>query len=70
MTDDHSSIDPGPKSWFDKIAQVFSDEPNDTKSLLELLRNAEQNQLLDTDALRIISGALQRSSMTMTLLQI
>ena len=63
MTDDQSSIDPRPKSWIDKIAQVFSDEPTDTKSLLELLRNAEQDQLLDADALTIIEGALQVSSL-------
>jgi len=63
MTDDQSSIDLRPKSWIDKIAQVFSDEPTDTKSLLELLRNAEQDQLLDADALTIIEGALQVSSL-------
>ena len=63
MTDDQSSIDPRPKSWIDKIAQLFSDEPTDTKSLLEVLRNAEQDQVLDTDALNIIEGALQVSSM-------
>lgn len=63
MTDDQSRIDPRPKSWIDKIAQVFSDEPTDTKSLLELLRNAEQDQVLDADALGIIEGALQVSSM-------
>ncbi|MEE3143061.1 MAG: transporter associated domain-containing protein [Pseudomonadota bacterium] len=63
MTEDQSSIDPRPKSWIDKIAQVFSDEPTDTKSLLELLRNAEQDQLLDADALTIIEGALQVSSL-------
>ena len=63
MTDDQSSIDPRPKSWIDKIAQVFSDEPTATKSLLELLRNAEQDQLLDADALTIIEGALQVSSL-------
>ena len=63
MTDDQSSIDPRPKSWIDKIAQVFSDEPTDTRSLLELLRNAEQDQLLDADALTIIEGALQVSSL-------
>lgn len=63
MTDDQSPIDPRPKSWIDKIAQVFSDEPTDTKSLLELLRNAEQDQVLDSDALGIIEGALQVSSM-------
>ncbi|MCS5581843.1 MAG: CBS domain-containing protein, partial [Gammaproteobacteria bacterium] len=37
--------------------------PTDTKSLLELLRNAEQDQVLDADALGIIEGALQVSSM-------
>ena len=63
MTDEESSIDPKPKSWIDKIAQVFSDEPTDTKSLLELVRNAEQDQVLDADALSIIEGALQVSSM-------
>lgn len=63
MTDDESSIDSRPRSWLDKIAQVFSDEPTDTRSLLELLRNAEQDQVLDADALGIIEGALQVSSM-------
>ena len=63
MTDDQPPIDPRPKSWIDKIAQVFSDEPTDTQSLLELLRNAEQDQVLDADALGIIEGALQVSSM-------
>ena len=63
MTDDQSGMDPRPRSWLDKIAQVFSDEPTDTKSLLELLRNAEQDQVLDADALGIIEGALQVSSM-------
>ena len=63
MTDDQSSIDPRPRSWIDKITQLFSDEPTDTKSLLELLRNAEQDRVLDADALSIIEGALQVSSM-------
>ena len=63
MTDDQSNRDLSPRSWIDKITQVFSDEPTDTKSLLELLRNAEQDQVLDADALGIIEGALQVSSM-------
>lgn len=63
MTDNQSNLDLNPKSWIDKITQVFSDEPTDTKSLLELLRNAEQDQVLDADALGIIEGALQVSSM-------
>ena len=63
MTDEQSTIDPKPRSWIDKIANAISGEPTDTKSLLELLRNAEQDQLLDADALGIIEGALQVSSM-------
>ena len=63
MTDAQSSIDPRPKSWIDKIAQVFSDEPTDTNSLLDLLRNAAQDELLDSQALSMIEGALQVSSM-------
>lgn len=63
MADDQSSIDPRPRSWIERIAQVFSDEPTDTKSLLELLRNAEQDHVLDADALAIIEGALQVSNM-------
>ncbi len=63
MADEHTPVDPRPRSWIDKIAQIFSDEPTDTKSLLELLRNAEQDNVLDTDALSIIEGALQVSNM-------
>ncbi len=63
MSEDQSSIDPRPRSWIDKLTGVFSDEPTDTKSLLEVLRNAEQDQVLDTDALGIIEGALQVSNM-------
>lgn len=61
--DDPSSIDPRPRSWIDKFVNYFSDEPTDTSGLLELLRNAEQDKLLDADALSIIEGALQVSNM-------
>lgn len=63
MTDDPPSSEPRQKSWLERITQVFSDEPTDTRSLLNLLRNAEQDQVLDADALSIIEGALQVSSM-------
>lgn len=63
MNDEPSSIESRSRSWIEKLAQVFSDEPTDHKSLLELLRNAEQDQVLDADALSIIEGALQVSSM-------
>jgi magnesium and cobalt transporter len=63
MSDEPSSIESRKRSWIDKLAQVFSDAPTDLKSLLGLIRNAEQDQVLDADALSIIEGALQVSSM-------
>jgi len=63
MKDEPSSPEPRPRSWIDRLAHVFSDEPNDIGDLLTLLRNAEQDQLLDADALSIIEGALQVSNM-------
>lgn len=63
MTDEPPSSKPRQRSWLDRLVQVFSDEPTDTKSLLNLLRNAEQDQVLDADALNIIEGALQVSQM-------
>lgn len=63
MTDDQTDPDQKPRSWLDRITQIFSDEPTDLQSLLAVLRNAEQDQVLDADALSIIEGALQVSSM-------
>jgi len=63
MTDDQPGSEQKSRSWLEKLAQIFSDEPTDTKSLLEVLRNAEQEKVLDADALSIIEGALQVSSM-------
>lgn len=63
MTDEPPSSEPRQRTWLERIAQVFTDEPTDIRSLLSLLRNAEQDQVLDADALSIIEGALQVSSM-------
>lgn len=57
-------ISPGPsRTWLERISQVFSGEPKDINQLLDILRDAEQRQLLDTDALRMIEGVLQVSEM-------
>lgn len=63
MSDEHTGQEARPRSWIDRIAQIFSDEPTDTGSLLEILRNAAQDNVLDADALSIIEGALQVSNM-------
>jgi len=63
MSDEHTGHEARQRTWVEKIAQIFSDEPTDTGSLLEILRNAAQDNVLDADALSIIEGALQVSNM-------
>lgn len=51
------------KRWVDRISQLLTGEPQDLDDLLEIIREAKENYLLDTDALSIIEGALQVSQM-------
>lgn len=57
MSDDHSSN--GHKSWLDKLAQAFNQEPKTRQELFALLREANRNNLLDDDALGIVEGAME-----------
>ncbi len=47
------------RRWVDRISQLFSGEPQDVEDLLEILREAKANRLLDTDTLTMIEGVLQ-----------
>lgn len=51
------------KSWFGKLGQLLQSEPQDRDQLLEVLRDAQQNELLDGDALSMIEGVMQVSEM-------
>ena len=51
------------KSWLDKLLHAFSDEPRSRDELLEIIKDAADNKLLDQDALSIIEGALDVSSL-------
>lgn len=57
MSEDRSSN--GQKSWLGKITQAFAQEPKNREELLEVLRGAHQNKLLDNEALAIVEGAIQ-----------
>lgn len=57
MSDDNSSN--GHKSWLDKLAQAFTQEPKTRQELFALLREANRNNLLDDDALGIVEGAME-----------
>ncbi len=62
MSDDYPPAT-SPKTWFDKLTQLLTGEPQDVDDLLELLREAKSRSLLDTDALSMIEGVLQVSQM-------
>ncbi|MCQ4346227.1 CBS domain-containing protein [Pseudomonas stutzeri] len=57
MSDDRSSQ--GQKSWLERIIQTFAHEPRNRQELIEVLRDAHDNKLLDTEALSIVEGAIQ-----------
>ncbi|MEY3289786.1 MAG: hypothetical protein RLZZ419_2028 [Pseudomonadota bacterium] len=51
------------KRWVERISHLFSGEPQDLDELLGIIREAQENRLLDTDALSMIEGVLQVSQM-------
>ncbi|MFT6030274.1 MAG: magnesium and cobalt transporter [Oleiphilaceae bacterium] len=63
MNDENSSKPPTGKRWFEKLSQAFSDEPESLQDIMDILRDAEQRDVLDTDSLSIIEGAVQVTDM-------
>ena len=63
MNEDRHSTEPMQRSWFERLSQVLMGEPKDREQLVELLRDAEQRNLLKPDALAMIEGVLQVSEM-------
>lgn len=63
MKEDPSSSGSLNKSWLNKLSQFVSSEPNSREDLINILRNAQQNAILDIEALSIIEGAIQVSDM-------
>lgn len=51
------------KSWLDKLSTLFSDDPNDRQDLKEILREAAERNVVDSETLSILEGALQVSDM-------
>ncbi len=56
MSEDRSS---NGQSWLSKLTQAFAHEPRNRQELLEVLQEAHQNKLLDSEALTIVEGAIQ-----------
>ncbi|MBK1721387.1 HlyC/CorC family transporter [Thiocystis violacea] len=63
MTSDRSSEGSRSRNWLEKLGQMLGGEPQDKEQLIELLKDARQRELLDTDALSMIEGVLQVSDL-------
>jgi len=63
MSNDHSSRDSGRSSWIGKLKTLFTDQVDSTRDLVQVLRKAQRNKVIDADLLSIIEGALQVSEM-------
>ena len=49
------------KSWLERLTQAFSFEPKSSDDVVEVLRVAYNNKIIDSDALEIMEGALHVS---------
>lgn len=63
MSEDRPQSDSSDRSWIDKIALLFSSEPRNRRDVEDILRLAEENDIIDDDARTIIEGAMQVSDM-------
>ena len=46
------------KGWLERLIQLFGPEPEDKQDIVEILQNAKQRALLDTEALAMMEGVL------------
>ena len=61
MSEDRPSS--GQKTWLEKLVQPFAQQPRNRQELLEVLRSAQHNEVLDIEALSIIEGELHVADM-------
>lgn len=60
MNDDPGSTSgPAHRTWWDRLGHLFSGEPRNRAELIEELRTAHANGLLDADTLPMLEGALK-----------
>ncbi len=48
-------------SWLERLAKIFSDEPESREELINVLKDAQSQGLIDADALLMINGVLSVS---------
>lgn len=60
MNDDRTSQ---PRSWLEKLTDLFSDDPQSRQDIKDIVREAAERSIVDSDTLTILEGALQVSDM-------
>ena len=65
MSEDRSSqpASDGKRSWLERLGQILQSDVKDQSQLVDSLRTAEQNSVIDADALAMIEGVLQVSDL-------
>ncbi len=61
MSEDNDSTLPEKRSWLERLSHAFSGEPQTRDDLIEILRDAQLNLLIDRDTLKMLEGALSVS---------
>ena len=61
MNDGQSANGSGNRTWLERLTQALLGEPLDREKLVEQLRDAEQHNILDAEALSMIEGVMQVS---------
>ncbi len=64
MSDERpTSSGPGKRSWLERLSDAFTGEPKDREDVLNLLKDAQEKDILDGEAFKIIEGAMNVSDM-------
>mgnify|MGYP001547109731 CR=1 FL=1 len=63
MSEDPPST-PAPRTWFERITQALSGEPQNREELIEELRHAQANGLMSNDTLSMVEGAIEVADLT------
>lgn len=59
MNEDQSGEGSGSRSWLERLGRAFGGEPRDREALIELLREAADRGLIESDTLAMLEGALE-----------
>ena len=58
MNNEDRSTTGSSRSWLERISRFFGGEPQDKEQLIELLKEAEERHLLDSEVLNMMLGAM------------